>query len=909
MRKLTALCLDTTGDLSIRSTALRNVVVSLPRPGTPPLGNQIGPTTQGSANTVVTVLIPMLYSILDPTKVSTDAVDILVDTLRSFGSILQPKDIEQLQVHVMRVLENDRSTNVVKKRSVTALSLLAVYSPDILLSSFISHLIETLTGVHQVPQRTKLLVAVTSALASGVPQRFAPYLASICPLILSIVSSRKADFESEGYEPDSEEDEVKEAALIALENFQSHCPTEMRKFTGDLVNAGLTYIKYDPNFAGEGDDDDEDMGGTQDDEDDEDELEDDDEFEEDANFSDEDDFSWKVRRCAAKLTSTVINTRARDLLEDGSLYNKIAPVLIDRFKEREESVRLEILGTTTTLIRRTGELASTAMYSAPANKKRRRTSEENEAVTAAAENAPQRSLAKQVPKLIKAVAKLLKTKTTTLSTRQSAITLLTALVNALHGGLTEVLGQIIDPIVDLAQGGNTFTGASAGISMPTAVSISTVSATGGSLRIEVLRLIGKIAHEHSLDDVRPYLNGIVGALKKAITERYYKISAEALETATEVIKLLTQKDGKHTDEESAHVQGLYDAIVEKIKAQDTDLEVREKAVTALGVLLSRTGINNAGLVSLKAAQRDEGFDIVLQRLRNETTRIVSVRAIDIIVKGLEPDSSLSEDWVKAVVIELGGQLRKSNRVLRSVSLEALKAIAENPVSRAHLDVNARNDILRVVLPLITTDEILLLGPALVIARFALEAGDIPVDDTIVSAVCKLVSTQLGTGAVVSHLVALVQAIGELDGPQGVAGKKALMNALLQKVGVNGDTPAVAKAIAQLLVSGGNVFDVKVEDFCSEVKTAKESKRQCLALLVLGEAGLRLKSDFSVGPEIFLEQFKNSSDEVPVAAAVALGLAAVGNLQGYLPIIMQKLNGDDRDKYLLLHTLKEVCDKI
>lgn len=60
--------------------------------------------------------------------------------------------------------------------------------------------------------------------------------------------------------------------------------------------------------------------------------------------------SWKVRRTSAKLLSAIIGTR-QDLL--GQLYTNVAPSLINRFKEREETVRVEILQTFITLLRQT----------------------------------------------------------------------------------------------------------------------------------------------------------------------------------------------------------------------------------------------------------------------------------------------------------------------------------------------------------------------------------------------------------------------------------------------------------------------------------------------------------------------------------------------------------------------------
>lgn len=59
----------------------------------------------------------------------------------------------------------------------------------------------------------------------------------------------------------------------------------------------------------------------------------------DDDFSDDDDTSWKVRRSAAKCLVAIINSYS-DLLS--SLYPKVSPLLVARFKEREESVKIDV---------------------------------------------------------------------------------------------------------------------------------------------------------------------------------------------------------------------------------------------------------------------------------------------------------------------------------------------------------------------------------------------------------------------------------------------------------------------------------------------------------------------------------------------------------------------------------------
>lgn len=858
----------TSQDASIPSTALRTVISNLPRPGSinagtgtvsAPAAAQHQQIAAAAANAISRNLIPKLLAMLnpDPQKgANIDSVDVLIEVLRCFGGILGGAEVEQFQVKVMGILENDRSSGVVKKRAVTALALLCVYSPDILLSSFISHLIESFRIEGTSPQRIRLYVSVTGAMARAIPDRFGPYLRTLAPFILGLVNGKDLEEQELGDEPDMERDEVKEAALVALEAFQNMCSGEMRRFTEEVLAAGIRFLKYDPNYA-DNEEGDEDM---QEDEDEEDAFDGDD-FEEDGNFSDEDDISWKVRRCAAKLLSTVVRTRAGDLLEDGTLYREVAPVLVDRFTEREENVRLEVLATATVLIRKTGETTAASApigLPTPANRKRRRGPSDVSAIEAMVEDrsstpiqikGPAASLATLVPRISKALAKTLKGKKTTLSTKQASITLLLAIVEVLRGGLEDVLALFIDPIIDATKGSTGFLSGqshTAGATALGGVSSAGVSAsaTGSSLRIEVLKLVGKTCAEHSHQVVEPYLKDLVPAVVLAIKERFYKISSQALSTAAEIIKMLTSESG--ISEGADYLNQFYGAIIEKISSSETDLEVRERAIYCMGILLSRTS-SSANTISKD--KRQAGLDILLERLRNETTRITAARAIDLVAKNAKTSDDLRADWVSDVVTELGAQLRKANRSLRGASLDGLKSMVSNETGRKLLTVEARNDLVGVLTPLLTLNDLHLLGPALVIMRLLIETNQVPVTKPIVDAVCALVKTHQGSGRTLDSVVSLVNAIGTVSRD----GRINLMMGLLKDVGVLGETAVVAKVIGNLLVSGGGKeggLNVGVDDFVNEIKTAGDDHRKCLALMVLGEAGLKMLVLFSCRQAVY-----------------------------------------------------------
>ena len=70
------------------------------------------------------------------------------------------------------------------------------------------------------------------------------------------------------------------------------------------------------------------------------------------------------------------------------------------------------------------------------------------------------------------------------------------------------------------------------------------------------------------------------------------------------------------------------------------------------------------------------------------------------------------------------------------------------------------------------------------------------------------------------------------------------------------------------------------------------------------------SDLSGIPQlkhIILESFSSASEEVKSAASYTLGNIACGNLQEYVPFILNEIEAQPKRQYLLLHSLKEVSN--
>ncbi|KAI9683902.1 MAG: hypothetical protein M1829_004237 [Trizodia sp. TS-e1964] len=938
LEKISNLSTPNSVDNSIPSTALRTVVTSFPRPVR---GTIYDKATDDAYAAISKVLIPRLVGYLPipsnvqnlpiPPKgmleanrskgVDPDSIEVLIEVIRCFGIMLQNKEISALQKAIMAILDEDRSSMVVKKRTIVALSLLAHYFTDEVLSTFISHLIESFRNPHLTLPHRRLLLNIIGSLARSIPRKFGPHLKTLAPFVLGALSELELDEQMdeiyEGSEPNSQTDEVREAALVALEGLLASCSNEMRGYTEISIAAAVRFLTYDPMLSN-GESDGQDMD-TDEDGADANGFAGEEDFEEEAGFSDDDDLSWKVRRCAAKVLYTIISTRASgDLLENGILYERVAPVLVNSFKEREENVRLEILSTLGSLIRKTGEGAAvlnsismndshSVLISLPHGRKRRRGSSDAHGADTQAPRVlispvappppatgPRASLAQLTPSIVKGTAKLLEGHST--PTKQAAITLLRDIVAVQHGGLSEYMNQIINPLIDAVKSVGSHQG---GNMAPLSSGGGAAAATGSSLKIEALMLIGAIAETHPSSVLLPYLQYIVPGVSLAVKDKFFKTSGEAVATVEQLIKVMTPpRCAAPNQAEEAHLNTLYEVLANRVAANDADLEVRRLAIRALGVLLARTsGAESIRLLS--KTKRYAALDILYERLKNETTRISAILAVDAVAVLTLSKDAFPPNWVKKVTLELGSQLRKTDRVLRGASLSALKNIIVNPAGIQSLDTATMQELSGYLYPLLSANDIQLLGPALIVLANLVQSNAAKIaGKDMKNALCNLALAPL-RGAALDALLLLVKNIGEA----GVG--KSLMKGLLGDVGVHGDPATVGRAIGTLLVYGNDTIGYSVNDFVNELENAGDDQRRCLALAVLGEACFRLGPGSPIEPETFIKHFNSNSDKMPLPAAIALGRAGAGNAQKFLPIILDTMDKAGNSQYLLLHSIKEI----
>jgi cullin-associated NEDD8-dissociated protein 1 len=318
----------------------------------------------------------------------------------------------------------------------------------------------------------------------------------------------------------------------------------------------------------------------------------------------------------------------------------------------------------------------------------------------------------------------------------------------------------------------------------------------------------------------------------------------------------------------------------------------------MGALLGRSSLNQV----LDTADKSSGYELLLSRLKNELTRLSSVRAIETVAVLVNDPNEYPQGWVPAVSLELGAQLRKASRVLRGSSLQTLKELSLN-VSVAHIDSKTVKELLPMLLPVLLTGDLHMIGSALRIlnAYVQKEPKTVINKDFIAAFDTMLINTAIA-GTTLDNLLILTRSIGE----KGVG--KEVMAKLLSDTSMKANPDLVGKIIGNLLVSGGGKVGVKLDSFIGEAQGKHDEKRKCLALAVLGEAGLQMGSTCPLDPQLFINFFSEKSDKVPIAAAVALGRAGAGNIPAYLPIILKTMGQPSANQYLLLHSIREVLQQ-
>lgn len=797
-------------------------------------------STQSLAQSILSILSPQLIKGITAkdmtTEIKCECLDILCDVLHKFGNLMAP-DHDLLLNSLLSQLNSNQAT--VRKKSVACLASLSSSLSDDLLAKATVEIVTKLKNKAAKSDMTRTNIQMIGAISRAVGYRFGPHLGDTVPVLINYCTTASEN-----------DEELREYSLQALESFLLRCPRDISVYCDEILHLALTYLSYDPNFTDNMEEDTDDEGHEEEDD------------EESANeYTDDEDASWKVRRAAAKCLAALIVSRPEML---SKLYDEACPKLIDRFKEREENVKMDVFNTFIELLRQTGNVTK--------------------GQTDANETSPKWLLKQELSKIVKSINRQLREKS--IKTKVGAFSVLKELVVVLPNCLADHIGSLI-PGIEKA--------------------LNDKSSTS-NLKIEALIFTRLVLSSHSPDVFHPYIKALSAPVLSAVGDRYYKVTAEALRVCGELVSVVRPNIEGSGFDFRPYVHPIYNGIMSRLINQDQDQEVKECAISCMGLIVSTFGDHlNAELPAC--------LPVLVDRMGNEITRLTAVKAFAVIATSpLRVDLSCV---LEQVVAELTAFLRKANRALRQATLGTLNSLIVAYGDK--IGLSAYEVIIVELSGLISDSDLHMTALALELCCTLMgderssQSVALAVRNKVLPQALTLIRSSLLQGqallALQNFFAALVYSANTsfdslLESLLGCA-KPSPQSGGIAKQALH----SIAQCVAVLCLAAGDqkcTSTVKMLTDILKDDSSPNSAKQHLGLLCLGEIGRR--KDLSVHAHIenvVIESFQSPFEEIKSAASYALGNIAVGNLPKYLPFILNQIDNQQKKQYLLLHSLKEV----
>ncbi|KIJ68853.1 hypothetical protein HYDPIDRAFT_82664 [Hydnomerulius pinastri MD-312] len=735
------------------------------------------------------------------------------------------------------------SRPAVRKRAISTLSQFVPVAPADLFADLLRTNVLPFLAANANLEQQRTTINLVSSILRQSPQHLTASLPDIVPGILKAVQR--------------DDDELREGCLQALETLLLRSPSEATPFVNPIVQIGNQYIKYDPNYAGGDDDVDEEMADVDDEDEDDGDLDE---------YSDDEDTSYKIRRSATKLLSALIVTRPELLI---SLYKDVSPVLISRFGDREETVRLEVWATYATLLNQTsmyGGLPQVTDGDSTVHGKRKRDSEERMDV----EETPYLVLRSQVPSLSKALLNQLKSPKTAPATVQAGFQLLHALLGVLPGSLSTQVGPIA----------------------ATSKSILSQSptTTTSTLHLTCLSFLALFFSTHAPAVFASSLPTLTPVLLKSLGERHPRVASEAFRVFSALLNAARPvKGGDWPDR-------VYDEAFQRLSTHDTDAEVRTCAEDCVADLW----ICASDVVKMKGGKEWQA----ICRTTGNTAGAVKV------VTKVARDVEISDQWVNSCMEWVMVLMRKTGRGGKPEIFSALDTLLKRYQSGIPADLPP--SLVPQIKLYISTSDISLLSQALSILAVLLELSPSTtfpeVERELLTDIYQISYSPLVSGAALDALLAFFSALVQADRQIATHVVPSLVIAVEKAPKAEANPGNIAKCIGQVVRSQQDVAAGTIAEYSKAVKSSSKAKPSTvvLSLLILGELGRFI--DMSPQQDIFhntIEHFSAEEEEIRTAAAFSAGNIAIGNLHQFLPVILKVTENDPSKRLLSLHALKEV----
>lgn len=808
---------------------------------------------------------PRLVGAVRTTKAAGDSTDIVIETLEllhvllgRMGSFLLESH-ENISAAVFHQLPS-RSA-MISKRAISCLGSLAATCDNDLFASIVERAKDFLQS-QDSQSAIRTGVQIIWSLSKTAGHRLDAHVPVLAPILFDYSSSDK-------YEDD---DDLREHCIQALGSFCLRCKREMVAFSEVLVENVITLAKYDPNYVGDDGEDEDNVDGMGEDGMDED-------FGDDEDYSDDDDMSWKVRRASIRCLRSAISV---ELIPRSELFAKFGPFLVTRFKEREESVKLDVFAAFSELLRLCSHESRSSIYSSSPGAPEMHAGDAMavDASDSRPEMAPLLSIA---PQIMHNVKKELNSRS--LKTRIKAMSLLRDVVSTMPSVVASLVTKVI-PEVERCLG----EGATA-------------------MKTESLLLLRGVVSAGGSGALKEHIRILIPRVLATTDDRYYKVTAECLRFCGEAVIAFGACPASCAAMISPHVASVHDAALRRATAQDQDSEVKEAALHCLGGTVSffKKELGDQRL-------RDIGV-VFCDRLGNEVTRLAAVRALHCIA--LSESADVLVPVMNEIAALVGGFLRKNNPTLKLAAVDMLSvAPSLPPVCDEVLVAN--------ISELITDSDLRLTCMALQLAARIVRMRGGPIvtevakNNSVYQRAMILTRSPLLQGRAVTALIGLYRTLAEANTlPLTVEGMlKDLMGSagsitchIMVSSARSSPLHCIAKCIVAVCDAAKSSLRSKISEQIICDVDAEVVSRRIFSLVCLGEFGRSstvVRSDAEVQRvrETVLAALEAPQDDVRTAAALALG--GITSAQGArgVPALIYLMKQRPDLRYLLLISLKD-----
>ncbi|RMZ95389.1 cullin-associated NEDD8-dissociated [Brachionus plicatilis] len=319
------------------------------------------------------------------------------------------------------------------------------------------------------------------------------------------------------------------------------------------------------------------------------------------------------------------------------------------------------------------------------------------------------------------------------------------------------------------------------------------------------------------------------------------------------------------------------------------------------------------------------WPILVERLKNEITRLTTVKAINTIADSTTK-VELNVIFPEALPL-LASFLRKNYRTLKLSSINALLSIYKN--YNQCISIDELKKIVIVELPgLLSENDLHISYVALKMASLICQKhGPNLISNEILNQALLLIQSPLLQGLALEQTIEFFIFLVKHKQP-GLQYQDLVMMLIkpirdqsLSVQTINGHGAyestnlavhkqafySIAKCVAALTVTNQEEGQLVIKKFIKDIKDSKSRDSvRLLALLCLGETGKYIELSSHADLElVILDSFSSPLEEVKSAASYALGYLSLGNLQKYIPFILKEIDVNSKRQYLLFNSLKEI----